>query len=588
MSSCVAIACAHEAVPCDAGCEEQARPLAWSSYQGPDARLGWNRDETSLTPAAIAADGLAIRWQSPVLDVATIDGIDYPPHIYASPLLTDELAHDGGTIRAVLTATSNGYAYAIAAEERACRRCGPEPGAIIWSRRLVEPTALERLDGGMPMGVLSTPIHDPERARLYVVALDRRLGWSAFALDVRDGRILDDWPVSITDVDAAPLNTNAPAKLQRPEMIAQRGALQLSPQGDRLYVAFGTFRGEGAGWIVAIDTETPQLASAFASARSSELVSNGGIWGAGGPAIDENGDVWVTTGNSPEDSLQAPGTWGNSLLRLDRDLQLRGAYTPFNYCWLDFADMDLAASPPLLVPALPDTSTPNVVAFGSKQGNVYLLDRDTLQPAGDARPPCSSDASTDRSLLPPEPQPQFGTRGPLNVFGPYTELYGALDFAKMRSRVAYAELGGERRLYVAGSTKAAEDSEQGVPPSLARLQIVTPPGEPAHLAIAQYNDVALVNPGSPIVSSDGDRDAVVWVVDENAPRVASLLDPATPGPVLYPFDAESLALLWRSEEGALARGGKYGTPVVAHGTAIVATDRITAFGLPLATDRIDR
>jgi len=51
-----------------------------------------------------------------------------------------------------------------------------------------------------------------------------------------------------------------------------------------------------------------------------------------------------------------------------------------------------------------------------------------------ARPPCTTDSTTDRSLLPPDPQPQFGARGPLNVFGPYSEVYGNYDHAKMDRR----------------------------------------------------------------------------------------------------------------------------------------------------------
>ena len=35
-----------------------------------------------------------------------------------------------------------------------------------------------------------------------------------------------------------------------------------------------------------------------------------------------------------------------------------------------------------------------------------------------------------------------------------------------------------------------------------------------------------------------------------------------------------------TDDGALALGGKYGTPVVAHGVVIVGTDRIQAFGPP--------
>lgn len=563
----------------DRRCETSAAPLRFDAYHGDARRLGWNDRETELVPTAIAADGLVVRWSSPVLDSETIDGITYPPHLYAVPLWLDDLAESDGPARAVITATSNGWVYAIAADDRDC--AARPAGEILWSTRLVDPGVVMRLDGGMPLGVLSTPTLDRAGERLFVVAMDRTRGWLAFALDVTTGDVLEPWPVAIDDAAASAVNTNGPATLHAPEIVSQRGALRLSPTDDRLYVPFGTYRGEGVGWLVAIDTTRATITAAFSSAQWTEPTSSGGIWGAGGPAVDDDGDVWLTTGNSPAASAQQPGTWGNSLLRLSPDLALEATYTPFNYCWLDFANMDIAASPPLLLPALDGTSTPRTVAFGGKQGNVYLVDRDTLLPAGASRPNCSDDATADRSLLSPDTQPQFSTRGPLNVFGPYSEIFGQLDHAKMRSRVAYAELAGERWLFASGSTKAAEDSETSIAPSLAKLRVVAPVGAPAYLEVAGYApDVVFQNPGAPIVSSSAESAGVVWVIDENAPRTASLLDPATPGPVLHAFDAETLAPLWRTEDGALAKGGKYGTPVVAHGVAVVGTDRITAFGLP--------
>ena len=75
---------------------------------------------------------------------------------------------------------------------------------------------------------------------------------------------------------------------------------------------------------------------------------------------------------------------------------------------------------------------------GGKQGNVYLLDRAHMPGDLTKRQPCSEDPSSDRSLLAPEAQPQFGRRGPLNVFGPYTEVYGMGDQARSRTTLAWS------------------------------------------------------------------------------------------------------------------------------------------------------
>ena len=584
--ACLAWGCAPGDEPCGT-CPKSDERIVWSTYHGDADRSGCNTKERELLASSIRARGIEERWSSPLLDTEHVDGIEIAPHLYATPLWIDDVAlaggdFDGAALPVVIAATSNGWVYAIVAQDRACTGCDARAGTIAWSERLVDAVAIAKLDGGMPMGTLSTPYADlaSDPPRLYVTAMDRTRGWLAFALDLGSGEVLDGWPVAIDDATLATVNRNGPARMQAPELMSQRGALALASDGARLFVPFGTYQGDGVGWLVAIDTQAPRVVSAFSSAPFVEQDSNGGIWGAGGPAIDDADNVWVTTGNSPAGAGPAPGTWGNSLLRLDRDLRLTGSYTPFNYCWLDEANMDIAGSAPILLPELADASTPWTVAFGGKQGNVYLVDRTALARDRDARPGCSDDASTDASLLPPDPQPQFGTRGPLNVFGPYTEDFGELDFAKMRSKPAFAIDEDGRWLYVAGSTKAAIDSATSVPPSLAKVRVVAPAGAPAYLEIAATNDeVAFVNPGSPVVGVDGEQDGVVWVIDENAPRVASLLDPATPKPVLYAFDAKTLELLWRSEDGELAHGGKYGTPVVAHGVVVVGTDRITAFGL---------
>jgi hypothetical protein len=69
-----------------------------------------------------------------------------------------------------------------------------------------------------------------------------------------------------------------------------------------LYVPFAAYGDGGAGWMVAVDTLTPSLASAFAGGPSgTRAFANGGMWGSGGPAVDLAGNVYDTTGNGPND-----------------------------------------------------------------------------------------------------------------------------------------------------------------------------------------------------------------------------------------------------------------------------------------------
>jgi hypothetical protein len=78
--------------------------------------------------------------------------------------------------------------------------------------------------------------------------------------------------------------------------------LNLTPDGNLLYVALGAY-GDGApGWMISVDTTTPALASAFGGAQTNVAFANAGMWGAGGPSVDAAGFVYDSTGNSPNGS----------------------------------------------------------------------------------------------------------------------------------------------------------------------------------------------------------------------------------------------------------------------------------------------
>ena len=531
-------------------------------FHGDRARLGWNAEETQLTPEAVASPAFGPLWSSPPLDAVSIGGRNYAPHVYATPLYADGLA---------IVATTSGVVYAIGTG------CGAAEGAIVWRSPLGTPLVVS-FDGGMPLGVLSTPAIDVDARRIYVVAADAQRGFLAFALDLESGAVLPGWPVVLDDISLGAVNANGPALFEGPTVQSQRAALNLSADGTLLFVGFAAYSDGGSGWLAVIDTRGPHVAAAFSGAPSMEHFANAGVWGSSGPALSDDGTLWVTTGNSPATSKTLPHVWGNSLLAFAPPLALAGSYTPWNFCQMEDHDTDLGGGAPLVVPDL-DPPVRHLVAFGGKQGNVYLVDRDGLPGGVDQRHACSTDSTSDLSLLPPGPQPQFGARGPLNVFGPYSEEFADLDRAKSRTSPAYFRAAdGTRYLFVSGSTKAAIDSETSVPPCLARLRIVTPPGAPPYLAVdVTENTLTFVNPGPPEISSNGSRDAIVWVLDENARRTASLVDPNVPHPILYAIDAQTMQPLWRSTD--LEVGGKYAHATIAHGLVLVGTDRLRAFGL---------
>ncbi len=561
-----------------------AAPDVPSFHHDPE-RTGWNDQEIALTPASVSGPSFGLLWESPALD--SVDG--QTAHLYASPLYVDRVAitagqHAGSTFSVVIAASNNGYVYAI----NAAKAGDVAAGRILWRTRLAMPCRLQPapLDA-VPTGVLATPVIDVKRGCIYVTSCDPEKSWQAYALDLASGVVLPGWPVQLDETRMNVVNRNAGPRLLSPtrrfDFRVQRGALNLSPDGSHLYVVFGETE---TGWLASVDTVHPRIESAFAAVAMPRRGS-GGIWGAGGPAVDEAGNIFLVTGSGFDGYTDQAHDWTQSVLELSdlapQGLRLRGSYTPFNYCVTAKMDIDLGSGGASLLPEIHagSTATPRLLVLGGKQGNAYLLDRDHMPGRLDLRPPCSSDAASDTSLLPAQNQPQFGGRGPLNVFGPYSEQDGAMDIARARSVPAvFRALDGTTHVYMTGNTRAAQGSATGIAPSLVRLAVVTTPGKPAWLRVEQGQpDVVFGNPGSPVVTSHDSRDAIVWVLDENAGRSAALAGDGAPSPRLYAFDAGTLALLWKSAPGQLFTSGKYNEPTVSGGQVLVGTDRIQAFGV---------
>jgi hypothetical protein len=552
-------------------------------------RTGWDDDEVVLTPKAVRGTTFGLLWQTPTLDY--FEGV--PPRLFASPLYVDRVEisvgpYRGRTFPALFVVTSTGLVYSISA----FKSDTTPPGAILWRTRLTDKPCDEGETGN-----LSTPIIDLKKQRIYVTSCGGEGQWQVHAIDIRSGNELDGWPVELGHdaLNAAGINRNGSTQFSEKDGHTQRGALNLSPDGVRLYVSFGL--DSSSGWLVAVDTSRPGVATAFSStAMTSEI--QGGMWASGGPSVDLQRNVYIATGASytqwqrhagiPGVFPESAHSWGQSILQLKDDpvtgFELVGTYTPFNYCLAAANDIDLGSSGTVVIDLEPSkTSTPHLLALGgAKQGNAYLLDRSRMPGGVIKRHPCSDDSSSDLSLLPPENQPQFDKRGPINVFGPYTDEHAMLDQARSRGTLAYFRAPtGDDYVYIAGSSKAGEDFSVSTPPSLAKLKIVTSPGQPAYLHIDQLEETqTFQNPGSPIVtSSRGGKNAIVWVLDTNAPKSSTLYGTHAPQPILYAFDATNLKLLWRSAPKVLSPSGKYNEPTVVNGAVFVGTDRVQAFGL---------
>ena len=93
--------------------------------------------------------------------------------------------------------------------------------------------------------------------------------------------------------------------------------------------------------------------------------------GGGGPAADDSGNIYITTGNGPWDGLTA---WGDSVLKFSSNgqLQMLDYFTPDDYRYMNCHDADLAAGGLLLIPGSSEALA------GGKTGVLYLVNTTDL------------------------------------------------------------------------------------------------------------------------------------------------------------------------------------------------------------------
>src|SRR5205823_6065243 len=325
------------------------------------------------------------------------------------------------------------------------------------------------------------------------------------------------------------------------------------------------------GWMTTVATgvtngatngQTAAIVSAYSGVDSSATLANAGMWGAGGPAVDAAGNVFVSTGDSPSGTGQTPGAWGNSVLEWGpgQILTLVGVYTPWNYQTQDTIDSDLGGGSPIIIALPAGSSTTTVLAaVGGKQGNGYLvnagnhLNNPTANPNNSpaaypasltARPPGNLTPNQDPSLYDTS---SAGIRnywqgyppqvGPLSLFGPYNESSASGNTAKARDTPAtFTGPDGSQYVIWAGASKSGVGSSTPVAPSLIVTKVVHAPGQPAYLQIVSQNTAVMSNPGASLITGNGTANEIDWIVDAGVQRTDGLTSFSNGAPVLYAFN----------------------------------------------------
>jgi outer membrane protein assembly factor BamB len=276
----------------------------WTVYHGDPAGTG------VASPVSAVTTGSRV-WTSP-----TLSG-----QLYGEPLVA------GGRI---YVATEDNVVYALSSET----------GAVVWSTRLASPVPSSSLPCGdiqPTVGVTGTPVIDPARGELFVVAdelVGGRPAHKLVGLALATGRT-----EMVEDVD--PPGADTAALLQRTGLTLDHGNVVFGYGGN--YGDCASYRGR----VVAVPEAggTPVFFTVDAAAGQSQ----GAIWmGGAAPAVDASGNVLVSAGNGSVYSASKPYDNSDSVLELSPSLQLEQYFAPAHWPSDNAMDLDMSMEPVLL------------------------------------------------------------------------------------------------------------------------------------------------------------------------------------------------------------------------------------------------
>jgi hypothetical protein len=319
-------------------------------------RTGANLRETVLTPANVNQSRFGMLFKREVDD-----------QLYTQPLIVTGVSVGGGKRDLVYVTTVNNSVYSFDGND-------PAASVPVWHVNFGTPANVNStnfgcLDINGQMGIMGTPVIDKERGVLYVVALTnvgKQTGpgtgftQKLHELDLATGADLPESPVTIQADSFDPLMQN-----QRPALLLANG---------KVYVGYSSHCDKDPyhGFLFAYDAKTLRQVSVL---NTSPTGSEASIWQSGqGPAVDEQGNIYVVTGNGSWDGKR---NFSESFLKLTPDLRLIDWFTPTNHFLLDKRDLDLDASGATLIPGT------HLVLGGGKEGVLYLLDTRDLGHLGD-------------------------------------------------------------------------------------------------------------------------------------------------------------------------------------------------------------
>src|SRR6201998_2380356 len=307
---------------------------------------GVQSNELTLTPTNIASGNFGQLWSR---------GLDGP--IWGQPLYMNGISVGGKVRNGVYVTPANDRVYALDADT----------GTELWKKSFLStgvtsvPTTVTKIS--TVTGILSTPVIDPVKQAIFVVAETSENNATYFphrlhSLSLLTGIELTAEPELISNPDLEPI-----MKFQRPGLLLANGTV---------YVGFGSIedRSPYHGLLFAFDENTLEQKEVFNVAPNGQ----GGLWMSGAsPEADSEGNIYISTGNG------AVGTnnLGMAIVKLTPTLQELDYFTPYNYATYNTNDLDIGSGSFILAPDQNGPYSHEIIPCG-KPTRISVVHRDAF------------------------------------------------------------------------------------------------------------------------------------------------------------------------------------------------------------------
>jgi outer membrane protein assembly factor BamB len=345
-----------------------------TTYQINNMRHGWNGHETALTPANVNVNSFG------KIAYYKTDGIVTGQPLY----LANVKVPDKGMHNIIYLVTETNSVYALDADT----------GAPIWNVKVMP--AGEKTGHGCSnflnqIGISATPVIERglgPNGVIYVTPMSTDVGGKShqriYALDVATGAPMLGSPIEVTARFTSP--STGTVITMDPAQVAEVASLTLVH--GVLVTTYGYpceyMWPAHAGWVIAYDAKTLAQTSVFNTTPES---TGGIIWmGGGAPAADAQGNIFVPTGRAgmgamadalDQNGFPSKGDYTSSVIKLSTT---GGALKVVDYAKLPGGDLDQMGA--IAFDAPDAAGTVRHLLARNRGSDLYVFDRDNLGKSG--------------------------------------------------------------------------------------------------------------------------------------------------------------------------------------------------------------